>query len=192
MPLPWALEGSERLMDCKVFGLHRKVFRSPRTGKPHDFFVLQGVDWVNTIAITSRDEIVFVEQFRQATGEPSIEIPGGMVDPIDRQPADAARRELLEETGYDAQAFLHLLTVRPNPAILNNCCHTYLALGATAQRPPKQDEGEDLTVRLIPAGSVPRLIAGGEIHHALVIAAFYAFERWRSGNWSLPLPAGRA
>ncbi len=192
MALPWSLEGSERVADCRIFGLHKKTYKSPSTDTRRDFFVLHGADWVNVIAVTARDEIVFVEQFRPAIGGTSLETPGGILEPGDVSPAETAKRELMEETGYGAQAFIHLHSVRPNPAILNNACHIYVALGALPQCPPMLEEGEDITVRLIPASAVPSLIGSGDIQHAIVIAAFYSFERWRAGNWKLPPPMARA
>src|SRR5471030_1649911 len=64
-----------------------------------EYFVLEYPNWVNAVAVTEEDKILFVRQYRHAAGIESLEIPGGVIDG-DEAPIDAMRRELLEETGY--------------------------------------------------------------------------------------------
>ena len=88
------------------------------------------------------------------------------------------RRELLEETGYAAEEIIHIGTVDPNPAFLDNQCRTYLALGAHWRQPPEFDGSEDIAVEEFPLADIPGLIANGRITHALVVAAFYHYENY--------------
>ena len=101
-----------------------------------------------------------------------------MVEPGE-DPLDCARRELLEETGYAAGDVIHIGSVDPNPAFLNNQCHTYLALDAHWVQAPQFDGAEDIAVEEIDLAEVPGLIRNGRITHALVVAAFYHYERYR-------------
>ncbi|MBU1205543.1 MAG: NUDIX hydrolase [Proteobacteria bacterium] len=149
-------------------------YRSPRTGRVHDFYLLESVDWVNIIPLTADEKVILVKQFRFGTNEFSLEIPGGMLDPGD-DPANAASRELLEETGYAGDEPLLLGVVHPNPAIHTNRCHTYLIKNATFMNLPQPDSSEDIEVQSIPLAEIPWLIGEGKITHALVIAAFYWF-----------------
>src|ERR1700733_5545218 len=104
-------------------------------GRPRgDAFVLEISDWCNVIAITPDDRIVFVWQYRFGTEELSLEIPGGVIEPKE-EAIVAARGELREETGYDADTFETLLVVQPNPAIQNNRCTTFVARGARPAGP---------------------------------------------------------
>jgi ADP-ribose pyrophosphatase len=73
---------------------------SPRTGKEHDFYVLDSVNWVNVIAITPDQQLVMVEQYRHGSNTVELEIPGGMMDAGETDPVATAVRELREETGY--------------------------------------------------------------------------------------------
>jgi 8-oxo-dGTP pyrophosphatase MutT (NUDIX family) len=101
-----------------------------------------------------------------------LEIPGGIVEPGD-SPQGAARRELQEETGYEAGQMLDLGFVHPNPVFLNNRCYTFMAQDARRTGLQTQDEKEDIQVLLKPLADIPRLIREGEITHSLVVAAFY-------------------
>jgi ADP-ribose pyrophosphatase len=170
---PWPLVSSTAQGDFKVFSVRKDVARSPRTGLAHDFYVLDGPNWTNVVALTGRKEMVFVRQFRHGTRTVTLEIPGGCIDPGDRSPLAAARRELLEETGYAAPRWRRIGVVDPNPAILSNACTTYLALGARRVADQRPDGTEELDVVTVPLAEVPALVRGGAIRHALVLAAFH-------------------
>jgi 8-oxo-dGTP pyrophosphatase MutT (NUDIX family) len=174
----WPRLESQVLGDYRVFRLRQDTRVSPRTGQEHNFFVLETGDWVNVVPVTPESEVVLIRQFRHGIAEITLEIPGGMVDG-DESPVSSARRELLEETGYESEEMIHIGTVTPNPAILNNRCHTFLALNARRVAQPSMDGSEDIRVEVVNAADVPRLITTGQISHALVIAAFYFYDQFR-------------
>lgn len=153
--------------------MRRESFASPRTRKPHPFYVLDCPDWVNVIAMTARNEVVLVRQFRAGTHAVTLEIPGGGVEKRDGSALVAARRELREETGHAARTWKRLGVVHPNPAFQSNRCTTYLARGCRRVGDLIPDAGEDLAVELVPLRSIPGLIRSGRITHSLVIAAFH-------------------
>jgi ADP-ribose pyrophosphatase len=130
-------------------------------------------DWVNVVAVTARGEIVLVRQFRHGTGRTTLEIPGGAVDPEDRSPLAAAKRELREETGYAARRWTKIGIVDPNPAFQTNACTTFLAGDAFPAGDADPDEGEDLEVVLVSPRRLGALVRRGTIRHALVIAALH-------------------
>ena len=178
----WEKLNSEEIANFRIFKMRRDRRRSPRTGAEHSFFVLESPDWVNVVPLTPEGEVVMIHQFRHGTAEVTLEIPGGMVDASDNDPAESVRRELLDETGYAAEKIIHIGTVHPNPAFLNNQCHTYLALNARWQQPPQFDGAEDIAVELVPLEDVAGLIRNGRITHALVVAAFYHYENYKRAS----------
>ena len=115
---------------------------------------------------------MLIEQFRHGTGEVTLEIPGGMVD-AGEDPLTAGIRELAEETGYGSERCELIGSVTPNPAILNNRCHTLLVENVTERGPCALEMHEEVAVRRVPLDDIARLIGEGHIHHALVIAAFH-------------------
>ena len=172
MAQPWTFLHSKLIHACRIFTLKTEGYRSPRTGKEHDFYLLDSTDWVNVIPLTADDRVILVKQFRMGTKDFSLEIPGGMLDEGDG-PAGAAARELAEETGYAGDEPVLLGVVHPNPAIHTNRCYTYLIKNVVLQTSPQQDSTEDIEVQSVPLGDIPRLIREEKITHALVIAAFY-------------------
>lgn len=175
----WRQLDSEIVEDYQIFRLRRDHSRSPETGKAHHFYVLEAPNWVNVIPVTPEGKVVLIRQYRHGTGEVSLEIPGGMVDAGDGDPAVAAERELLEETGFRAAAMIPIGHVTPNPAILDNYCYTFLAQDARPVAQPQFDGAEYIELAATDLADIPALISSGQITHALVIAAFYHYERYQ-------------
>lgn len=173
-PKPWKVISSTLDKSYRVFSLRTDRAVSPRTGRDHDFFILESSSWVNIIPLTPQNEVVMVRQYRHGIRDVTLEIPGGLVEQNDNA-EKAAHRELFEETGYRTSDMLLLGSVHPNPAIQNNQCYTYLAKDVSLTGAQHQDEKEDIEVLLRPLVEVPNLIREGIITHALVLAAFYRF-----------------
>jgi ADP-ribose pyrophosphatase len=176
---PWRLVSSTPLRDFRIFSVRSDRRISPRTGREHDFFVIDTVNWVNVVALTAEGQMVLIEQFRHGSGTIELEIPGGMMDAGDGSAEAAGARELREETGYEGDPPKIIGQVFPNPAIMSNTCFTVLVENCRCVRPVEWDSGEDLITRLVPRDQVPGLVASGQIRHCLVIAALYHFELWR-------------
>lgn len=169
---PWPCIRSKPAQSFRVFSVRTDAAISPRTGIEHDFYIIESRDWINIIPLTSDHRVVMIRQYRHGSRGITLEIPGGLVDPGDT-PERAAARELLEETGYEAEDWMKIGEVNPNPALFNNRCHTFLARNIKKIRDPIPDQTEDIEAVLIPLSDIPELIWKGEIDHAMVITAFY-------------------
>lgn len=152
-----------------IFKVEEKKFNNS------SFYRLLCPDWVNVIPLTEDGFVVFVVQYRFGTDENTLEIPGGQMDRKDKNPEEAAKRELLEETGYGEGKWEYLGYVHPNPAILNNRCHTFFVRGVKKIGEIKNDKNEKTEVILKPLKKVKRLILEGKITHSLVLNAFQLF-----------------
>jgi 8-oxo-dGTP pyrophosphatase MutT (NUDIX family) len=175
---PWRQLSSVQRGNYRVFSVREERKVSPRTGREHDFFIIDASSWVNVVALTPDRQMVLIEQYRHGSNTVELEIPGGIIDPADASPEAAGGRELAEETGYQGEPPVVIGHVFPNPAIMRNHCYTVLARNCRPIRPVQFDEGEDLIAKLVPLEQVPQLVASGQIRHSLVVAALYQFELW--------------
>ena len=94
-----------------------------------------------------------------------------MIDKNDLSPDQAAKRELLEETGYCAENLILLTRIYPQPAVLNNKGLTYLARQVKKVAEPNLDAAEDIEVCLVKLQKIPEMIRGGKINHGQTVMA---------------------
>lgn len=174
----WERVSADLVYECRVFALRRDRSRFARDNAEHEFHVLEAPDWVNIIPLTLERDVVMVRQFRHGIREYTLEVPGGMVDPGDESPLLAARREMVEETGFDSAVIEPLGAIHPNPAIQANRCHSFVAYDVVRQYVPAFDSTEETEVVLVPLEQVPELIRVGQITHALVVVAFHWLGLW--------------
>ena len=88
----------------------------------------------------------------------------------------AARRELLEETGFSADKFILLGKSQPNPALQSNTMFHYLAVDCEKTGEISLDEHESVLTKIVSLEETENLIADGVIAHSLVVAAFHYFS----------------
>ncbi|MGD2184962.1 MAG: NUDIX hydrolase [Desulfobacterales bacterium] len=172
----WAVLKRERVGDFKIFSLHKKQVRSPRTGEIKEVQAIEFSDWVLILALTAQQEVVMVRQYRHGIEQVCLELPGGLVDPGDTSPELSAGRELLEETGFEASEIKLIGECCPQPAILSNRCYFYLAENAISAQTQNLDPGEDIEILKIPLKEIPARIESKEIDHGMVLLAFFFFQ----------------
>lgn len=183
-PERWKRLKSEEIATCRVFSVRRdlSVRENDLTGEEaHSFYCIESPEWVNIIALTPASEVVLIEQYRHGIEEMALEIPGGMVDDGET-PIEAAQRELVEETGYEAGEIISLGRSRPNPAIQNNWVHHFLAVDCKKNGEVAFDLHESIATRLVPLDKIPSLFENEEITHSLVLTCFHKFELYRKSQ----------
>jgi len=175
---PWSVVHENKEYHTPIFNLLQRKMQLEAIDEKNegDFYVLEAPDWVNVIPITPNKEIVLVEQYRYGIEQPTLEIPGGMVDPGE-QPLQSIKRELSEETGYNSSNWSSLGKVSSNPAIMTNYTHLYLAEGCKPVRSEKTtgDKHERINVHLLSMDKFLNYVADGTIHHSIMVAAIARF-----------------
>ena len=187
--LRWKVTQRDAPVHIGILTVRQHEAAHPESGQRRRFTVIETSDWVNVVALTPDDQVVFVRQFRHGLERVTLEIPGGAIDPGET-PRRAAIRELKEETGYVGRRIRKLGVVEPNPAIQANRCHLFLALDVEHRFEAQPDPGEVLEVERHPLGEVPELLRDGRVNHALVAAAFLHLHL-AAGGWGRPRERGR-
>ena len=148
------------------------------------YYVVELPDWTNIIVVTKEERVVLVLQYRYPVDEVTYELPGGIIDKGET-PEAAARREMLEETGYTSDNIEFLFKISPNTALNNNTAYFFLATGAEQNGKQKFDEFEDIDVVTLSKEEAMQLLKEDKMQHGVQIGAVYkAFLRlgWLQSN----------
>jgi len=166
----WKVLKDNKVYETPIFSLHKKNVVPDGENESKQFYVIEAPEWINVIALTEDNKIVLVEQYRHGINETTLEIPGGMAD-YGEKPFKAAKRELVEETGFTSENWKFLGKCSSNPAIINNFTHLYLAEDCIKTDKQHTDGTEDIAVHTIPISDFLELVKDGTVHHAIVMAA---------------------
>ncbi|MDY6953038.1 MAG: NUDIX hydrolase [Thermodesulfobacteriota bacterium] len=119
--------------------------------------------------------VALIKQYRHAVGAFLWEIPAGTLEP-NESPLACARRELVEETGFEAKDLVKVAQILPAPGYTDECIHIFLATGLT---PAEQDLDEDeiLEVQPTPFDRAIEMITEGKIQDAKTITGLLLTAR---------------
>ena len=178
-PVPaWVVLTDTSLIDQRWLAVREQRVRLANGHEIERFHLIQGPNWASVLCLTRAGEVVLVRQYRHGLGGPSLELPAGVIEPLEA-PIAAARRELREESGFEAPHLEPLLAIAPEPARNTTRAHFFFARGATRVAALQLDSSEELEVLLVPASELLSLIDDGHIVHAAHIAAI--LSAWRRG-----------
>jgi ADP-ribose pyrophosphatase len=167
----WTVSSSEQVFRDRWLSVRADTCSTPDGAVVSPYYVLEYPDWVNVVALTTQEDVVLVRQYRHGIGQTLIELPCGAVEEDDASPLGAARRELLEETGYQAETFVSSGVLSPNPATHNNSTHCFLATGCRSVASPVQDETERTEVVLMPLQKFAETVLAGGLYQALHVGS---------------------
>jgi 8-oxo-dGTP pyrophosphatase MutT (NUDIX family) len=172
----WKTLTRENILHTPVFDVFKEKAICLRNNFSWDFYTLDCPhDWVTVVAITTKNEIIMVKQFRYGSKKDELEVPGGLTDKGE-EPLKAGIRELKEETGYVGCNAMVLGKVCPNPAIQGNFCYTVLVEGADKKHETEFDNAEDIQTLLIPLNEVDDYIKEEKITHGLTLNSLFFYR----------------
>lgn len=148
--------------------------RLPTGAIEPEHYILEYPDWVNVIAITEDGLFVMVRQYRHGLKSTATELCAG-VSEAGEMPIDAAKRELLEETGYTSENWEEFMTISANPATHSNLTHCFVAFDCKRTSTPHLDETELLETLLLSKEELYQLLVHDEIKQSLMVAPLWKF-----------------
>ena len=138
-------------------------------------------DSVVIVPLDDDGNVVMVRQYRKAAGRELLELPAGVMDPGDASPLEAARRELREETGLDADDLRALGNFFAAPGSLTECLYSYLARGLRVS-PLPPDVDERIVVERVAFRDALRMAREGTLNDAKTLASLLLAEPYAEGG----------
>ncbi|MCM1027830.1 MAG: NUDIX hydrolase [Roseburia sp.] len=182
--LAWEEIHTEHIIQDEWIDFRRSAYRFPDGSVFEPYYSYSRRDYVVIVASDTEGNYLCVRQFRQGIQEVTTEFPAGGIERKDgkeyggsgdfssEDALAAAKRELLEETGYESGEWRHLLTVPSNATIADNYAHLFAAGNCRRVSGQALDETEFLNVVKLSAQEIEGLIAEGGFQQAVHIAAW--------------------
>lgn len=166
----WRKLSSQRLLETPYFNLRSDALQLPDSAVKAPYYIIERADAAMVFPLTPSQEVVMVRQYRPAIEQVELGLPAGLLEPGE-EPAAAARRELLEESGYGGGEWERLLKLSSSPGLKANWIHLFLARDTQRLADPSPDEHERIEVELVPIDSLMDKVLAGEIVSSSGVAA---------------------
>jgi ADP-ribose pyrophosphatase len=158
---PWEVLDRECLVDATPWmQVWKETVRLPDGRTVDDFYTVDQPDHVMVFAVTTDDRVICLWHYKHGSRDVNLSFPAGYIGPGE-EPLHTARRELLEETGYEASGWraLGAFTVDGNRG--NGCAYYFLAEGAVKVAEPDSGDLEEIRLELVPLAEIKQKLATG-------------------------------
>ena len=171
---------SEILLKGRAFTIRRDYMKTP-DNRETKFDIIEHIGSVVIIPVDEDGNLLFVRQYRHASGRDLLELPAGTLDDAKEKPEDCAAREIREETGMAAGNLVKLGDFFLAPGYSTEFMHVFLA-SDLSYNPLEADADEFLSVEAIPIAEAIQMAERGEVPDAKSLAALFlaksSLEKW--------------
>ena len=165
---------SREVYRCSLFQVTEDKARDAKTGFEIRRSVVRHVGSAVMMAVDEKKRVLLVRQYRLPAGKNLWELPAGRLDPGEK-PLQAAKRELIEETGYRARKWSKLASFWVSPGYVQERMTIYLAEDLTAGKATPMDD-ERIEARWFPKKELNEMIRNGKIEDAKTMIGNFMWQ----------------
>jgi 8-oxo-dGTP pyrophosphatase MutT (NUDIX family) len=171
---PWKVLGKKYILKTPWLNVRQDHVLLPNGTELDDFYVLEYCHWVCIIAETVDGKFLIEKQYRYGIDKECYELCAGIVE-NDEEPLVAAKRELLEETGYASDRWTYLGKSAPNASAMTNYCYCFVAKNAKKVDTQHLDNSEDIIVLEVSKEELFELMKTEAIVEADMLAGLWKY-----------------
>lgn len=170
----WEIHRSEYIYNSRWLTVRKDSVQTDKGIDIDDFYVLEYPTWINVIAITDEGQFVIEQQYRHGIQQQVFELCAGVCE-TNEKPIDAAKRELLEETGFGGGSWSLMGRYAPNPNSMSNWCYSFLAEGVTKTQEPHQEPTENILVHQVSKEELLTMMKSGKIVEGIMLTPLWQY-----------------
>ncbi len=190
--LRWELVKEEHITQDAWIDFRRNIYRLPDGSEIGPVYNFSKHSFVIIVATDNEGRYICVKQYRHGIDKITTEFPAGGIEYKDKSDVPyitaentiateeealaAAKRELVEETGYVSDDFVHLMTTPANATLASNNVHIYAARGCIKKEKQHLDDTEFLNVELLTESKLKERIFGGDFLQSQHVLAWYLYK----------------
>lgn len=187
--LAWTEIRTEHLVQDEWIDFRRSAYRFPDGSEFEPYYSYSRRDYVVIVASDTEGKYLCVRQFRQGIKRVTTEFPAGGIERKDgkeyggmdgflaEEALKAAKRELLEETGYESDEWTHLLTIPSNATMADNYAHLYMAKNCRKVASQSLDETEFLNVIRLSEQEIEEMVHNGCFEQVVHVTALLLAQK---------------
>lgn len=160
--MKWHVLKSSYLIKNRWLTVRKDHVLLPSGHEMYDFYIIEQPSFVNIIAIDKQGRFILEKQYRHGLQQVNYELPAGKIDE-NETPLQAAKRELLEETGYLSDNWNEFYISAPNTSNMSNLCYTFIAKDVEKKSSPQLEISEEIDVSFVTKEELLLLLNQNEI-----------------------------
>lgn len=157
--MSWKILKSETILENQFFKVHKDRCEKTNGKIIENYYTVERPNVAIVAAFTPEMDLIMIKQYRHPVRSTDYEIPAGFIEPFETDISQAAKRELLEETGYEAESLEEIQDTYSSAGFMSNHVHFFIGFNAKKVAEQKLDDNEELEVAITPWTEALKLLA---------------------------------
>ena len=179
--MKWEILNSEIAFSTNHFKIEKDKCKKTDGKIIEDYYTIKRPNVVVIAAFTSKKDLVLIKQYRHPVKDIDHELPAGYIEDGE-EIEKAAARELLEETGYQAEKLIHLKTTYASAGTMDNNIYFFIGINAKKIQEQNLDETEELEVELTKWEKALEMFNKGQIKDMGSVLGIYIAKEYLEKN----------